>query len=173
MKRILVMAMAVACFTACQEKKQAEVQIAEAPIVPLFERENFPAEQIDVTSYQKGFQHIGIPTADVQGSIDFYKTLGFTLATRHNVEGRDFAFMQLGNLLIELIPTDAPVMLNGAVDHFCIDVKQIDELYEKIKAAGYNMQSEQVNEIAFWEKGAKYFFILGPNRERIEFCEVL
>lgn len=174
MKKIILMAAAMACLTACQEKKnREEIQIMEAPIVNVFEAGNVPAEGLDVTAYGEGFQHIGIPTANVQGSIDFYKTLGFTLATRHDVEGRDFAFMQLGNLLIELIPTDTPAMLNGAVDHFCLDVKHIDELYAKLKAAGYNMVDDHVNEIPFWENGAKYFFILGPNQERIEFCEIL
>ena len=27
--------------------------------------------------------------------------------------------------------------------------------------------------IAFWDKGARYFFIQGPNNEKIEFCEIL
>lgn len=174
MKKLILMAAAMACLTACQEKKnREEIQIVEAPVVNVFEANNVPAEGLDVTAYSEGFQHIGIPTANVQGSIDFYKTLGFKLATRHDVEGRDFAFMQLGNLLIELIPTDTPAMLNGAVDHFCLDVKHIDELYAKLKAAGYNMVDDHVNEIPFWENGAKYFFILGPNQERIEFCEIL
>lgn len=173
MKKIILMAAAMACLTACQQKKAEEIKIVEAPIVNTFEKSNFPTESVDVTAYSQGFQHIGIPSADIQGSIDFYKTLGFTLATRHDVDGRDFAFMQLGNLLIELIPNDSPAMLNGAVDHFCLDVKQIDELYAKLKAAGYNMVDDHVNEIPFWENGAKYFFIIGPNQERIEFCEVL
>jgi len=27
--------------------------------------------------------------------------------------------------------------------------------------------------LPFWEKGCKYFYILGPDGERLEFCEIL
>lgn len=164
------MAMA-SCSQQAKNTETAEEQAPEAPVT--FVEENVPGEGLDVTSYSTGIQHVGLPTAEVQKTIDFYKGLGFTLATRHDIDGRDFAFMQLGNLLIEVIPTTEPAMQNGAVDHFCLDVKNIDELYTNLKAAGYTMLDESVNSIAFWENGAKYFFILGPNNEKIEFCEIL
>ena len=82
-------------------------------------------------------------------------------------------FLKLGNLLIEVIPTEEPAMRDGAVDHLCLDVKQIDALYEQLKQAGYTMLSDSVNQIDFWDNGAKYFFIQGPNDEKIEFCEIL
>ena len=52
-------------------------------------------------------------------------------------------------------------------------MKQIDALYEQLKQAGYTMLSDSVNQIDFWDNGAKYFFIQGPNDEKIEFCEIL
>ena len=110
----------------------------------------------------------------MQGTVEFYKTLGFEEVMRRTVTGdRDFAFMKLGNLLIEVIPTEEPAMRDGAVDHLCLDVKQIDALYEQLKQAGYTMLSDSVNQIDFWDNGAKYFFIQGPNDEKIEFCEIL
>ena len=173
MKKIVSAAAVAICLAACNQAKTDDIQIVEAPIAPVFVQENVPAEGFDVSAYSDGIQHIGIPTTDIQTSIDFYKGLGFTLATRHDIDGRDFAFVQLGTCMLELIPTEAPAMINGAVDHFCLDVKNIDEVYAKIKEAGYNVIDENINDIAFWEKGARYFFILGPNNERIEFCEVL
>lgn len=173
MKKIFFMVPVLACMTSCQENKSEEVELVDVPVLNVFEKSNFPRQAVDVKEFSQGFQHIGIPSADIQGSIDFYTTLGFTLATRHDVEGRDFAFMQLGNLLIELIPTECPALLNGAVDHFCLDVKNIDQLYAKMKEAGYYLLDDHVNEISFWENGAKYFFIIGPNQEKIEFSEVL
>jgi catechol 2,3-dioxygenase-like lactoylglutathione lyase family enzyme len=81
--------------------------------------------------------------------------------------------MQLGTLLIELIPNDSPAMQSGAVDHFCLDVKDIDTLYARVRDAGYHLLSDGIQDIAFWDKGARYFFIQGPNNEKIEFCEIL
>ena len=35
------------------------------------------------------------------------------------------------------------------------------------------MLTPGINSLPFWEKGIKFFIIEGPNRERIEFCEIL
>lgn len=145
----------------------------EEPARELFREANLPETGADVSAYSTGIQHVGLPTAKVQETIDFYKGLGFTLATRHDISGRDFAFMQLGSLLIEVIPTQEPAMCNGAVDHFCLDVKNIDELFATLRGAGYHMLNDEIQDIAFWERGARYFFIEGPNGEKIEFCEIL
>ena len=155
------------------ECKKGECQKGDCPGKVTFVPENCPANPVNVTAYSDGLQHIGLPTAEVQKTIDFYQGLGFTLATRHDINGRDFAFMKLGNLLIEVIPNDKPTMRAGAVDHICLNVTKIEELYKKIKDAGYKMIDQNIVDIAFWEKGARYFFIEGPNKERIEFCEIV
>ncbi len=150
----------------CQKDGQCPNKVKFVP-------ENCPAKPVNVQAYSDGLQHIGLPTAEVQKTIDFYTGLGFTLATRHDINGRDFAFMKLGNCLIEVIPNDNPTMRAGAVDHICLNVTKIEELYKKIKDAGYKMIDQNIVDIAFWEKGARYFFIEGPNKERIEFCEIV
>lgn len=155
------------------ECKKGECKKGECPGKVTFVPENCPANPVNVTAYSDGLQHIGLPTAEVQKTIDFYQGLGFTLATRHDINGCDFAFMKLGNLLIEVIPNDKPTMRAGAVDHICLNVTKIEELYKKIKDAGYKMIDQNIVDIAFWEKGARYFFIEGPNKERIEFCEIV
>lgn len=155
------------------ECKQGECKQGACKNKVTFVPENCPANPVNVASYSDGLQHIGLPTAEVQKTIDFYQGLGFTIATRHDINGRDFAFMKLGNLLIEVIPNDKPTMRAGAVDHICLNVTKIEELYKKIKDAGYKMIDQNIVDIAFWEKGARYFFIEGPNKERIEFCEIV
>jgi catechol 2,3-dioxygenase-like lactoylglutathione lyase family enzyme len=153
--------------------KMGDCKKGDCPGKVTFVPGNCPANPVNVTAYSDGLQHIGLPTAEVQKTIDFYQGLGFTLATRHDINGRDFAFMKLGNLLIEVIPNDKPTMRAGAVDHICLNVTKIEELYKKIKDAGYKMIDQNIVDIAFWEKGARYFFIEGPNKERIEFCEIV
>lgn len=177
MKKNLFFAAAMIAAVACQQAPKEETTVTEETAanseVTTFVEESFPQTGVDINAYSEGVQHIGLPTANVQRTIEFYQTLGFELATRHDIDGRDFAFMKLGNLLVEVIPNPEPAMCRGAVDHFCIDVKNIDEVFAKVKEAGYTMIDENINDIAFWEKGARYFFIQGPNNERIEFCEVL
>lgn len=161
------------CPQAANCPKKGECKQGECKNKVTFVPENCPANPVNVASYSDGLQHIGLPTAEVQKTIDFYQGLGFTIATRHDINGRDFAFMKLGNLLIEVIPNDNPTMRAGAVDHICLNVTKIEELYKKIKDAGYKMIDQNIVDIAFWEKGARYFFIEGPNKERIEFCEIV
>ncbi|HBE55066.1 MAG TPA: glyoxalase/bleomycin resistance/extradiol dioxygenase family protein [Prevotellaceae bacterium] len=175
MRKVLIMATAILAAAACSQAPKGETATgaASADSVTFF-KEAFPRQNVDVNAFSGGIQHIGVPTTDVQGTVDFYKTLGFQEAMRRTVTGdRDFAFMKLGNLLVEVIPTDEPALANGAVDHMCLDVKQIDSLYNELKQAGYTMLSDSVNQIDFWQNGAKYFFIQGPNKEKIEFCEIL
>ena len=168
----ILLAAGILLATACS-RPQAPAPEPEPEPQPVFNEANFPKQSVDVANYSGGIQHIGLPTSQVQRTIDFYETLGFQVATRHDISGRDFAFLRLGNMLIEVIPTDDPAMLNGAVDHFCLDVKNIDELFNDLRQAGYHMLSDEIQDIAFWEHGARYFFIQGPNNEKIEFCEIL
>ena len=178
MKKMLLFVSAIAVMAACtsvpKNETEAEVENESETVEKVtFAPENFPEKGVDVKVYSKGIQHIGIPTANIDETIRFYQGLGFEVATRHDINGRDFAFVNLGNLYLELIPREDPAMTAGAVDHFCLDVKNIEELYKQITDAGYTIITDGIQDIAFWEKGARYFFIQGPNNERIEFCEIL
>lgn len=169
------MATAILAAVACTNAPKADEKACENEGNKMtFNAQHFPKQGVDVNAFSGGVQHIGVPTANVQGTVEFYKTLGFEEVMRRTVTGdRDFAFMKLGNLLIEVIPNDKPTMRAGAVDHICLNVTKIEELYKKIKDAGYKMIDQNIVDIAFWEKGARYFFIEGPNKERIEFCEIV
>ncbi|ETI99992.1 MAG: hypothetical protein Q611_LSC00172G0001, partial [Leuconostoc sp. DORA_2] len=42
------------------------------------------------------------------------------------------------------------------------------------KAAGLMLVDQEIQSIpTFWENGIRYFNILGPNQETIEFCQIL
>ncbi|MBQ7181867.1 MAG: VOC family protein [Bacteroidaceae bacterium] len=177
MKKILFYLAAIALMTACVNSPKAESENAtpeESTEKQTFVPENFPQKGLDVNAFSAGIQHIGLPTADIEGTIRFYEGLGFEVATRADITGRgEFVFVKLGTLFLELIPNDDPAMVNGAVDHFCLDVKNIETLYQQVKDAGYKIITDGIQDIAFWENGARYFFIQGPNNEKIEFCEIL
>ena len=64
-------------------------------------------------------------------------------------------------------------MQTGAIDPIALDVKDIDSLFEFMKAKNFHLLDNQVNKLPFWENGVKFFTILGPNKEKIEFCERL
>lgn len=120
-----------------------------------------------------GIQHIGIPTSDIEDTIAFYEELGFTVEHRNRVpEGAKVAFLRMGNLVIETYE-EGGNGLEGAIDHFALDCKDIRAAYEWVCRHGFMVVSDGIQELPFWENGVAFFIILGPNKERIEFCQRL
>lgn len=128
---------------------------------------------MDIKDFCTGIQHIGIPTNNMEETIRFYEQLGFHVALQTKNGKEKVAFLQLHNLIIETYENGCAVMQIGAIDHIAIDVKNIDALFEVVKAKNLCLLDKQVNKLPFWENGVKFFTITGPNTEKIEFCERL
>ncbi|MGN6440106.1 MAG: VOC family protein [Agriterribacter sp.] len=131
----------------------------------------------------KAIQHVGIPVTDIRASENFYRSLGFS-----NVMEAEFTqpdgkgtciMMQQGDIVIELyqLPdAQLPMIKNrgdGHVDHVAFDVADIDHTYQTLAKAGYVIIEPAPVFLQFWERGCKYFNILGPDGERLEFNQVL
>lgn len=126
---------------------------------------------MDIKDFCSGIQHLGIPTNDIEKTIRFYEQLGFKVVLKTSNNGEAVAFLQMQNLVIETYENRTAVMRAGAIDHIALDVKNIDALFELVKTKQFPMLDEQVNSLPFWENGVKFFTIVGPNKEKIEFCE--
>lgn len=122
-----------------------------------------------------GIQHIGVPTNDIEKTIDFYSRLGFEVAFRTPEEpGKDkVAFLCFKNVTIETYQNGRACMKSGAIDHIALDVTDIDKAFQVISAGGFTMLDREVQSLPFWENGVKFFNILGPNSEIIEFSQKL
>lgn len=126
-----------------------------------------------LSEYVTGIQHVGIPTNDMEATLAFYEALGFRL-TYHTVNGSEkVCFLQLGNLCIETYENGNAALKAGAVDHIAIDVTDIEAAYRAVQALGCDFLVEGISYLPFWERGIRYFVILGPNQEKIEFCQIL
>lgn len=122
-----------------------------------------------------GIQHIGIPTNDIEATINFYEKLGFEIALRtvNEEAGEQVAFLKLQTLVIETYENKAAKMKAGAIDHVAIDVKDIEKVYELVNQAGLNTTQDQIHFLPFWENGVRFFTIEGPNKEKVEFSQYL
>lgn len=119
-----------------------------------------------------GIQHIGIPTKDMDATIRFYESLGFErLYETRNKEEDDgrVIFFQLHDLVLETYEVKDPKMILGAIDHFSINVKDIDDAFRFINEAGMNNTNDFIHFLPFFENGVKFFKIKGPNKETVEF----
>jgi len=128
-------------------------------------------------------QHVGIPVTNIESSEKFYESLGFknvmTSTFKHDGgEGR-VMMMQHGNIIVELYQMPEPELTeirkraNGKIDHIAFDVDDIDETYATLKANGFRIVEEAPVYLGFWKNGCKYINILGPDEERLEFCQIM
>lgn len=128
---------------------------------------------MDIRTKITGIQHVGVPTDDIQKSILFYKRLGFGIVcqTINEQDGTSVVFLQLGNLIMEVYENKQASMKSGAIDHIALNVTDIGAVFSKIKELGYEMLDDNIRFLPFWEYGVRFFTIIGPNKEKIEFCE--
>ena len=119
-----------------------------------------------------GLQHIGLPTNDIEKTIKFYEALGFEVAYQTVLNGETpVAFLKLGDLVIETYQNGQAVGAAGAVDHIAMNVTDVIEARRIADSMGLNVIEE--GELPFWANGVKYFTILGPNNEKLEFNQYL
>lgn len=128
-------------------------------------------------------QHIGIPVTDIDRSEAFYQKLGFHKATHspfeHKGQKGQMVMMRLKDIIIELyeLPKDDLADIrqrkDGHIDHVTFDVSDIEQTYSALKEAAFTIVEETPVFLPFWYKGCKYFNILGPDGERLEFNQIL
>lgn len=122
-----------------------------------------------------GLQHVGLPTNDLKATITFYESLGFETVyqVKNEAAGEDVAFLRLKNLTIEAYENGRAAMQSGAIDHIAIDVDDVEAAYRLAQEQGYQIVSNGVEFLPFWQNGVKFFILLGPNQERVEFNQYL
>ena len=116
-----------------------------------------------------GIQHLGIPTEELEKTVAFYQGLGFETTWTNG----EVAFLQLGSLVIETYKVEASAKLNGAIDHVALNVNDIEAAWRDAQACGYETEDTAINFLPFFENGVKFFTIIGPNREKVEFNQAL
>ncbi|MEY3194460.1 MAG: hypothetical protein RIQ78_557 [Bacteroidota bacterium] len=128
-------------------------------------------------------QHIGLPITDIATSQAFYERLGFQQVMHANfmhqgAQGK-VSMMKREDIMIELYQMPEPELSlvklrkDGHIDHIAFDVSDIDATFSLLKNEGFAVVEDAPVFLNFWEKGCKYFNILGPDGERLEFCQIL
>lgn len=130
-----------------------------------------------------GIQHIGIPVTDMTRSQPFYEKLGFEQVMRDTFEhGGDTGLccmMKRGEVVIELFqmpPGELEEIRrrgNGHIDHIAFDVRDIDRAFSELREAGFTLDEPEPVRLGFWENGCKFFHVIGPDGERLEFNQIL
>ena len=124
-------------------------------------------------------QHVGIPVTEINRSQLFYESLGFTCVMEntfiHEGGKGQVVMMKYKDIILELyqMPVPSKDKKDGIIDHIAFDVSNIEETYLALKEAGFYLIEKDPVFLPFWGKGCKYFYILGPDGERLEFCQII
>jgi len=126
-----------------------------------------------ISHYVTGLQHIGIPTNDLEKTLAFYQSLGFEKQYGVNHKGVEVAFLQLKKVMIETYQNNQGAMAHGSIDHIALDVSDVEAAYAEIGKLGYTILEDGIQALPFWKKGVRFFTIEGPNKEKVEFSQML
>ena len=119
--------------------------------------------------------HIGFPTKDIEATVNWYiDVLGFSLIGSFETEdGIPVRFIKNGDVVYEIYEVadiDAP----GKLDHICFQSEDIEADYKYCQEQGYTFEAEGIQSLpTVWEKGVRFFKIMSPSGEPVEFCQIL
>ena len=117
--------------------------------------------------------HVHIHASDPAKTIEFYESfLGAQVIQEFETLGRKLTIMSLGDkskLSILHIPpaVEKPKPEMASIDHIGIEVKNIEELVDRLKEKGFAFPVDLIRS----SSGAKIAFCLGPDNVYLEFIE--
>jgi lactoylglutathione lyase len=142
-----------------------------------------------------GCDHIGIQVGDVERSANFYRQhLGFELVNRWSmaepyvqrvvgyypdvtleialltIPGSDVFLEILEYRGVDKTAID-PATANPGTGHFCLFVDDLDELYDRLKAAGVEFVSELQTPSLGPNKGGRLVYMKDPDGIRVELVQ--
>lgn len=140
--------------------------------MPYYAAERF-CQNMNIEEICTGFQHLGLPTGNMDATLDFYKSIGFN-TTYNTLNGScRVAFLQLGNMVIETYEAETIAGKSGAIDHISLNVTDIETVFNWAKELGLRTNDKGINFLPFFENGVRFFTVIGPNEEKVEFNQIL
>jgi len=128
-------------------------------------------------------QHIGLPVANLKASQVFYERLGFASVMNSGFDYRggrgSVSMMKRGGMILELYQMpeaqlqEIRTRKDGHIDHIAFDVESIEEAFAALKNAAFSIVEPEPVFLPFWKNGCKFFNVLGPDGERLEFNQIL
>jgi lactoylglutathione lyase len=133
---------------------------------------------MDFNKYVKGIHHIGIPVLSMEKTKKFYLGLGASIDHEQTdeFEGRPIkvTVFVLYGVKVETYERPETAGKEGAIDHVAFEVADIDELYKEVKEAGYKLMNDcrdEVQTTSYWPATTRWFIIIGPDGEKLEFTQ--
>lgn len=131
----------------------------------------------------QGLAHVAVKVRSLKNSIGFYGKLGFCRiggGYLDTPDGRlEIAFLLHKGFTLELIQMTGAGLEElrtrgaGHIDHIALDVTDIQEAFYEAKKSKLQVLDYLVQELPFFEHGVKFFTVMGPDGEKIEFNQIV
>lgn len=119
--------------------------------------------------------HMGLPVTGLEANKQWYcDVLGFEVIGHFFDGGVPVYFLKNGDTVYEMYEEEVPADARGKIDHIAYVSEDIEADYAYCQKQGYTICTNGIEEIpSFWEKGCRYFKLLSPNGEQVEFSQIL
>ncbi|HLF77645.1 MAG TPA: VOC family protein [Dehalococcoidia bacterium] len=105
----------------------------------------------------KSFSHIYLPSRDVDEAIAFYtQKLGFSLLRKYKTGERPSAYVELGEILLELTPSTSTPSVEGRSElRIGLVVDDMDATLAELRSKGVEVAREPWQALTFWGRQAQ------------------
>lgn len=121
--------------------------------------------------------HIGMAVDNVEAAKDFYvSVLGGTVIGTFFCEGdpNPVYFVKVGEVVYEMYQEPVAPDARGKIDHIAYVSEDVEKDYAFCVEAGYTITTDGIEALpTFWNNGCRYFKILSPTGEQVEFSQTL
>lgn len=123
----------------------------------------------------RALDHIAFTTPDLDKTVAWYKSVGFTVYGAFSVGDTRCCFMTNGAYRYEFIqPPDLPADAPETLDHVALFSTDIEKDYAMCKEAGLTMLTDGVQQLDhFFENGIRYFSCSQAPGQVLEFGQLL
>lgn len=130
---------------------------------------------MSIAEHVTGLQHLGLPTAALDETAAFYESLGFVRAhsTVNPGTGERVCFLTCGGLCIETYECAAPAAGPEPSTTWPWTWTTLSPPGRKCGRPAWLPLEDAIQFLPFWENGVRFFNLLGPNGETVEFSQRL
>lgn len=134
--------------------------------------------------YKKGLQgwsHLALKVEDLGRCMRFYGKLGFEKCADGYLDTPNgrlmIEFMECQGFQLEIIQVGAAAAKElrkqnpGALAHVAFEVADVETAFLWCQKMGFCMETKVIKELSLFEHGVRFFMVVGPDGECIEFCE--
>ena len=122
----------------------------------------------------KGMAHVGVDAVDTAKVADFFvDNLGFERMFKEPFGDGFIELIGNGSCVIEIVPAPEANKPHGQVNHFAIEVSDLDEMMAHLKGIGIVFEGDPLVLEGFFGRGVKAAFFEGPEGMRIEICQYM